>query len=180
MCSQLTHPASGCLPLPLAPTFLPMHFSRQNQAGFTLIELTVVVLMLSILAAIALPTYASMIRRSQYAKTRNQMGVISRQVQMYRVENGQYPNDVDPQQPPEAIGNWPTEVPLDGYYDYDHWSVEDGQCYVQIGYVGEGLERKYEMYEVNAQPNTFEEIDDNLVLGIDLYECSTQGKKPIR
>lgn len=157
-----------------------MLLRKHNQAGFTLIELTVIVLILSILAAIALPAYASMIRRGQYAKVRKEMGVIAREAQMYRVENGQYPNDVNPNQQPEGIGNWPQEAPLNGYYDYDHWSVGNGQCYVQISYVGEEQQRKYMVHEVNAQPNSFEEFDDNLVLGVDLYECSTRGKKSIR
>jgi general secretion pathway protein G len=157
-----------------------MHTRRQAQQGFTLIELMVIVLILSILAAVALPAYSTMIRRARYAEVRHQMGTIAKQAQMYRVEASQYPPDVNQKEQPEGISDWPEDVPLGGYYDYDHWAVGKDQCYVQIGFVGDGLKRIYPLFAVNAEPGNFEEFDDNLVFGIDLYECTSSSKGALK
>lgn len=157
-----------------------MQTRRQAQQGFTLIELMVVILIMSILAAIALPAYATMLRRARYAEVKQQMGTIAKQAQMYRVEAGQYPPDVNHKQTPEGITDWPQDVPMGGYYDYDHWAVGNNQCYVQIGYVGEALTRHYQILDVNTEPGTFAEFEDNLVLGVDLYECPQASKESIR
>jgi prepilin-type N-terminal cleavage/methylation domain-containing protein len=156
-----------------------MNSSQKTEKGFTLIELTVVVLVLSLLAAIAYPAYASMLRRAQYGKVKHQLGVVGREVQYYSVENGDYPPDADPQVAPEGVTNWPSDAPLEGFYDYDHWSVGGGQCVVQVAFVDETLTRKYDIHAVNAQPGDIKEFDGNLVLGIDVYACEISGKGAI-
>jgi general secretion pathway protein G len=158
-----------------------MHIQKrdQNQSGFTLIELLVVIVVLGILAALAYPAYVSMVRRAQYAEVRQQMGVMSREVQAYLLENGQYPSDTNQGNPPQGVVNWPESPPFDGTYDYDHWGVGGGQCYVQIGFNGDDGQRNYQVHRVNAEPQSFQAFEDDLVLGIDLYDCPiAQG--PIR
>jgi len=157
-----------------------MRTSNQAEKGFTLIELIIVILVLGVIAALALPAYSSMIRRARYAEVKKQMGIVAKEVQMYRVEFGQYPPDVNPRQQPEGVINWPQEVPFDGYYDYDHWGVGPDQCYVQIGFVGEELSRDYKLFESNARPTEFKEFNDDLVLGVDTYECLGGRKGAIR
>jgi type II secretion system protein G len=151
----------------------------KTQSGFTLIELLVVVLILGVLAAIALPAYASMVRRARYAEAKLQMNTIAKEVQAYRVENGQYPPDVNGRVKPEGVSNWPGKVPYDSYFDYDHWGVGSKQCYVQIGYAGEGGTRSYPLHEKNAPVSGFREFDNSLVLGVALYDCSN-GRGGIR
>lgn len=156
-----------------------MHISKETEKGFTLIELTVVVLVLSLLAAIAYPAYASMMRRAEYGRAKKEMGVVGREVQYLRVETGTYPPDAAPEESPEGIVNWPTEAPLEGFYEYDHWSVGDGQCAVQIAFVDDSLTRNYDIHAINAEPGKFQEFDGNLVLGVDVYSCSESGKGAI-
>lgn len=151
----------------------------EHQSGFTLIELLVVIVILGVLAALAFPAYASMVRRARYAEVKQHMGTIAKEVQMHYLENGQYPNDVGAGTPPQGVTNWPDRVPLNGSFDYDHWGVGSGQCYVQIGFNGDDAGRNYSVHQVNAAPQTFEEFEDDLVLGVDLYDCPiAQG--PIR
>lgn len=143
----------------------------EHQSGFTLIELLVVIVILGVLAALAFPTYASMVRRARYAEVKQSMGTIAKEVQIYYLENSQYPADVGADVRPQGVTNWPDPAPLNGSFDYDHWGVGSGQCYVQIGFTGEEAGRNYSVHRVNADPQTFKEFEDDLVLGVDLYDC---------
>jgi len=150
------------------------------QSGFTLIELLVVIVILGVLAALAFPAYASMVRRARYAEVKQAMGTMAREVQMYYVENAQYPPDVGQGDQPQGVVNWPTDPPLNGSFDYDHWGVGAGKCYVQIGFEGDEPGRSYSVHQINAAPQTFEKFEDDLVLGIDLYDCPTASHGSIR
>jgi general secretion pathway protein G/type IV pilus assembly protein PilA len=163
----------------LAQTSKSMKTRWNTQAGFTLIELMVVVFIMGVLAALALPAYASMVRRARYAEARHQMGAIAKDIQVYQMEKGQFPPDVNGNIKPEGVENWPQQIPYDSYYDYDHWGVGNNQCYVQIGYAGESGKRVYPLHKLNAPPPGFEEFGDNLVLGVALYECG-RGRGSIR
>ncbi|MGF1459104.1 MAG: type IV pilin protein [Leptolyngbyaceae cyanobacterium] len=144
----------------------------EHPQGFTFIELLVVIVIISILAAFAYPAYASMVRRARYADVKQAMGTMVTEAQMYHVENAQYPPDVNSGVRPEGFGNWPEEPPLNGTFDYDHWGVGGGQCYVQIGFVAEDNNRDYAIHKVNAPPQQFVEFNDDVVLGVKLYACS--------
>jgi len=143
----------------------------EHQSGFTLIELLVVVVILGVLAALAFPAYASMVRRARYAEAKQYMGVMAREVQLYAVENAQYPPDVASGVQPQGVTNWPTDLPFGGTLDYDHWGVGAGQCYVQIGFAGDTPGLSYREHTVNAEPQRFKQFEDDLVLGVDLYDC---------
>jgi Tfp pilus assembly protein PilE len=163
----------------VSPEIKSMKTRSQAQAGFTLIELIVIILTLGVLVALALPAYANMIRRARYAEARQHMGAISKDLQIYHIEEGTYPADVHGNRQPEGVENWPKSVPYDSYYDYDHWRVGNNQCYVQIGFAGESGQRAYPVHKLNAPPPGFKEFGDNLVLGVALYNCAA-GNGPIR
>jgi general secretion pathway protein G len=156
-----------------------MRIIRHQQSGFTLIELTIVLVILGVLASLAYPAYANMVRRAKYAEVKQQMSSIGKELKLYQVEHGTFPPDVGRNRPPLGVVNWPTTVPYNSDYDYDHWRVGNGECYVQVGYSGESGIRAYPVHQKNAPNLGFEEFDDNLVLGVAIYACGLGGNGPV-
>jgi len=64
-----------------------------DRKGFTLIELMIVVSIVGILAAIAVPRYAETIRRSQEARTKGNAAMFNEAIAMYYTDRGIYPTD---------------------------------------------------------------------------------------
>ena len=64
---------------------------RQRVRGFTLIELLIVVAIISILAAIAIPNYLEAQIRAKVAKAQGEMRTLGTAIEAYRVDNVAYP-----------------------------------------------------------------------------------------
>jgi len=63
-----------------------------NEAGFTLIELMIVVAIIGILAAIAIPEYQNHIIKSKQAEATTTLGAVYTNQLIYMSENGTYAN----------------------------------------------------------------------------------------
>lgn len=68
--------------------------NRKAESGFTLVELLVVVLILAILMAVALPLYLGAISSSEKATARANMQTIANANQAYRLKNGAFATDI--------------------------------------------------------------------------------------
>ena len=68
---------------------LPMR-SRRRTSGFTLIELMMVVVIIGILGAIAVPMFGSYLNRSRATEAATVLGEIKQRQEAYRSEFGQY------------------------------------------------------------------------------------------
>ncbi len=68
---------------------------KTNSAGFILIELLVVVLIVGILAGIALPQYRLVVEKARIARLWPVMRSIKQAMEVYKMANGVYSTDLD-------------------------------------------------------------------------------------
>ena len=67
--------------------------TRPNaKRGFTLIEILIVVVILGILASIVIPQFTNAADEANNAGVRTQLQTLRSQVELYRAENGEYPD----------------------------------------------------------------------------------------
>lgn len=87
--------------------------------GFTLIELLVVVLIIGILAAVALPQYQYAVKKSRYTQELLAINTAIKSVQLYRLQNGQWPLGQEQLQDldiPVACNSWLSNEGKPGEY----------------------------------------------------------------
>src|SRR3990172_4038247 len=63
---------------------------RENQKGFTLIELMIVVAIIGILAAIAIPNFMRFQAKSKQSEAKSNLGAIGTTAESWRTENDTY------------------------------------------------------------------------------------------
>lgn len=86
------------------------------QSGFTLIELLIVVAIIAILAAIAIPNYLAAQTRSKIARVQSEERTISIGLESYLVDNNEYPCSCCCQSVTTPIA-YITKVPMDPFHD---------------------------------------------------------------
>lgn len=64
----------------------------RTSAGFTLLELLVVVAIIGLLAAYVGPRYVGQLDKSEVTAARTQIEAIARALESYRLDNGRYPS----------------------------------------------------------------------------------------
>ena len=107
-----------------------------REAGFTLIELMIVIVILGLLAAIVMPRIVGETDKARYGTARAQMRVLEDALKRYKLDHGVYPSteqglEALVMQP--ATGDIPENWPQGGYLDrqeipFDPW----GNPYIYI------------------------------------------------
>jgi general secretion pathway protein G len=74
---------------------LDLRHALAKKIGFTLVELMIVVSIIGILASIAIPQFADMIRKSQEGATKGSLGAVRSALNIYYADmEGQYPSNL--------------------------------------------------------------------------------------
>ena len=81
-----------------------MSTSALNQKGFTLVEIMIVVAIIALLAAIAVPGFMRARKRSQASRILNDLRIIDSALDQYAIENNKKTND------PVAVADWTSYV----------------------------------------------------------------------
>ena len=96
-----------------------------NQKGFTLLEILVVVLIIGILAAIALPKYQRAVAKTRYAELKNLTNSIYYAQKRYYLANGTYADTFDKLDITIKNGSTTNKVYFRGSYEYCTISLSD-------------------------------------------------------
>ena len=76
--------------------------SRKSQQGFTLIELMIVVAIIGILAAVAIPAFMDYMKKGKRSEAELNLNAIGKSAKTYYTENSQYPQVAPPGLTPAA------------------------------------------------------------------------------
>ena len=104
---------------------LPLRPPWRHQAGFTLVEIMIVVVIIGLLAAMAIPAIQRVQRRSQNTRFVSDLRVFTQAFETYSLQNGSWPPNVGPGLVPAGLSGalqenvWTTETVVGGRWNYD-------------------------------------------------------------
>jgi len=94
-----------------------------RHAGFTLLELMIVISIIIILAAITLPQYQKTIMHTREAVLRDDLRKMRSLIDQYAADKGRLPQSLDDL----VSGGYMRDVPLDPFTGQKDWAISTGE-----------------------------------------------------
>jgi type II secretion system protein G len=116
-------------------------FNRFPQRGFTLVEIMVVVVIIGLLAALAIPAFRRSQRSSQNTRAANDFRVFSQAFEIYNTQNGAWPDSASPGVVPTLptsisdtlrTANWQSATAFGGQWQWENSLASGGDVGICI------------------------------------------------
>jgi general secretion pathway protein G len=109
---------------------------RPNDRGFTLIELMVVMLIISVLAAVAIPSFVAAIRNAKEAALKEDLHVMRDAIDSYTMDKNKAPQSLD-----DLVQNgYLKSIPSDPMtHSTDTWQTTSDETYADLDQTEPGI-----------------------------------------
>jgi general secretion pathway protein G len=127
------------------------HRKQQRRAGFTMVEILVVVVIIGVLAAMVLPTFVGRVGQAKQAVAKQKLSEVEKAVEIFRTDYERYPETLD-----ELIHR-PADI------DEDRWNRP--------------MLRRKDLVDPWGRPFLYKYPGDHAEVPYDLYSLGADGQE---